>query len=151
MNHVLRLSSGALRCEIVPAMGGAIAGLWMHDIPVLRSTPGATLARVRDAGSYPLVPFSNRVGHAHLEWNGTATRWSAISCRSRTPSMASDGSGAGVCSRHRRILRCCLSSIRRTCRGRLRSIAPRPSGSPVTRWRLRSASPTSPRWWRLSV
>ena len=72
MNHVLRLSSGALRCEIVPAMGGAIAGLWMHDIPVLRSTPGATLARVRDAGSYPLVPFSNRVGHAHLEWNGTS-------------------------------------------------------------------------------
>jgi aldose 1-epimerase len=71
MNHVLRLSSGALRCEIVPAMGGAVAGLWMHDIPVLRSTSGAALAKVRDAGSYPLVPFSNRIGQARLPWNGT--------------------------------------------------------------------------------
>jgi aldose 1-epimerase len=72
MNHVLRLSSGALRCEIVPAMGAAIAGLWMHDIPVLRSTPGAALAQVREAGSYPLVPFSNRIGQATLLWNGAS-------------------------------------------------------------------------------
>lgn len=72
MNHVLRLSSGPMRCEIVPGLGGAVAGLWINDIPVLRSTSGVELAQVRDAGSYPLVPFSNRIGQARLSWNGSS-------------------------------------------------------------------------------
>ena len=70
MTHTLCLASGSLRCEIVPALGAAVAGLWMDDVPVLRSTSGARLASVRDAGSYPLVPFSNRIGNAQLAWNG---------------------------------------------------------------------------------
>ena len=70
MTHTLCLANGALRCEIVPALGAAIAGLWIHDVPVLRSTSGTRLAGVRQAGSYPLVPFSNRIGHAQLAWNG---------------------------------------------------------------------------------
>lgn len=65
------LQCGALRCEIKPALGGCIAGLWLGDIPVLRSTPVAALHSVRQSGSYPLVPFSNRVGHASLQWQGT--------------------------------------------------------------------------------
>ena len=72
MNPTLHLVSGPLRCEIVPALGAAIAGLWIDDVPVLRSTPGAGLLSVRDAGSYPLVPFSNRVGQARLQWKGTS-------------------------------------------------------------------------------
>ncbi len=72
MNPTLSLVSGGLRCEIVPALGAAIAGLWLDDIPVLRSTAGAQLASVRNAGSYPLVPFSNRIAHAHLQWKGTS-------------------------------------------------------------------------------
>jgi len=72
MTHTLRLVSGDLRCEIVPALGAAIAGLWRGDIPVLRSTAGVRLAGVREAGCYPLVPFSNRIGHASLVWNGTS-------------------------------------------------------------------------------
>jgi len=72
MHSTLRLVSGDLRCEIVPALGAAIAGLWLGDLAVLRSTPGASLTSVRDAGSYPLVPFSNRIGHAQLQWNGTS-------------------------------------------------------------------------------
>ncbi len=72
MTHTLRLVSGAMRCEIVPALGAAVAGLWSRDVPVLRSTSGAQLASVRDAGSYPLIPFSNRIGHAQLSWNGTS-------------------------------------------------------------------------------
>ena len=66
------LACGPLRCDIVPGLGGAIAGLWIDDIAVLRSTPGASLATVRDAGSYPLVPYSNRIAHATLKWNGTS-------------------------------------------------------------------------------
>lgn len=72
MTSTLCLRSGAMRCDIVPALGAAVAGLWMQDVPVLRSTPGAVLASVRDAGSYPLVPFSNRIGHAHLAWKGVS-------------------------------------------------------------------------------
>lgn len=60
-----------MRCDIVPELGGAIAGLWLDDVAVLRSSRAAQLATVRDAGSYPLVPFSNRIGHATLKWNGT--------------------------------------------------------------------------------
>jgi aldose 1-epimerase len=65
------LRCDALRCEIKPELGGCIAGLWLGDIPVLRSTPAQGLHSVRQSASYPLVPFSNRVGHASLQWQGT--------------------------------------------------------------------------------
>ncbi|MBK9237781.1 MAG: aldose 1-epimerase [Rhodoferax sp.] len=71
MTTSLLLASDALRCEIAPALGGAIAGLWLGQTPVLRSTPATALTSVRQAGSYPLVPFSNRVGHGSLRWAGT--------------------------------------------------------------------------------
>ncbi len=67
----MSLRCEALRCEIKPELGGCISGLWMGDVPVLRSTPAADLHSVRQSGSYPLVPFSNRVGHASLQWQGT--------------------------------------------------------------------------------
>lgn len=66
------LRSGAMRCEVSAQLGAAIAGLWRNDIPVLRSTPAHTLSQVRLSGCFPLVPFSNRVGHASLRWNGTS-------------------------------------------------------------------------------
>lgn len=72
MSEPITLSSAGLRCEIKPDLGGCVAGLWLGDVPVLRSTPAAELATVRLAGSYPLVPFSNRVGHATLKWQGTS-------------------------------------------------------------------------------
>ena len=72
MTTPVSLVCGDMRCDIVPALGAAIAGLWLGDLAVLRSTPGAALASVRDAGSYPLVPFSNRVAQATLAWNGTS-------------------------------------------------------------------------------
>lgn len=69
--NVLRLSSGPLVCELRPDLGGCIAGLWFQGEPVLRSTPAADLHTVRLSGSYPLVPFSNRIGEANLWWQGT--------------------------------------------------------------------------------
>ena len=72
MTSSLTLHYGDLRCDIKPALGGCIAGLWMGDVPVLRSTPADELHSVRLAGSYPLVPFSNRVSHARLHWQGAA-------------------------------------------------------------------------------
>ena len=66
------LRCGALHCEVAPQLGAAIAGLWRNDLPVLRSTPAAQLSQVRLSACYPLVPFSNRVAHATLLWNGTS-------------------------------------------------------------------------------
>ena len=72
MATILNLVSGKLKCDVRPDLGGCIAGLWWDGIPVLRSTPAHLLDTVRKAGSYPLVPFSNRVGHAKLVWAGTS-------------------------------------------------------------------------------
>lgn len=67
----LHLRDGDLRCDVRPDLGACIAGLWLGDVPVLRSTPGDDLHTVRLSGSFPLVPFSNRIGHATLRWQGT--------------------------------------------------------------------------------
>jgi aldose 1-epimerase len=72
MTPSIELQCDTLRCEIAPTLGGAIAGLWLGDIAVLRSTPTRDLTTARQAGSYPLVPFSNRMGHATLKWAGTS-------------------------------------------------------------------------------
>jgi len=71
MSTPLTLRHGSLRCDICPALGGSIAGMWLQDLPVMRSTPGAELRSVRDSGSFPLVPFSNRIGYGTLAWSGT--------------------------------------------------------------------------------
>ncbi len=68
---MVQLQAGALVCELEPRLGGCIAGLWLGGVPVLRSTPAGQLASARQAGSYPLVPFSNRIAHATLQWQGT--------------------------------------------------------------------------------
>jgi aldose 1-epimerase len=72
MTSPLTLRHRDLRCEIKPELGGCIAGLWLGNDPVLRSTPAQELHSVRQAASYPLVPFTNRVGHAQLQWAGTS-------------------------------------------------------------------------------
>ena len=72
MTTTLALTSKPFRCEIAPGLGGCITGLWFEDLPVLRSADAQTLVSARHSGSYPLVPFSNRIGHAALKWNGTS-------------------------------------------------------------------------------
>ena len=68
---MIDLQAGALRCELNPALGGCITGLWLDGEPVLRSTPAAQLTSARQSACYALVPFSNRIGHASLVWQGT--------------------------------------------------------------------------------
>lgn len=64
------LHAGALRLALRPDLGGCIAGLWHRDLPVLRSVEPATLEAARPSGCYPLVPYSNRLGHARFRWKG---------------------------------------------------------------------------------
>ena len=49
MSPSITLSGAGLRCEIKPELGGCIAGLWLDDVPVLRSTPAAVLANANAA------------------------------------------------------------------------------------------------------
>ena len=66
----LALMNARLRCELSPALGGCIAGLWWDTQQVLRSTPAAALQDVRVSASYPLVPYSNRIANRKLPWGG---------------------------------------------------------------------------------
>ena len=64
----LELRAGALRLALRPDLGGAIAGLWLGEVPVLRSTEGAALGSARLSGCYPLAPYSNRLGYRRFRW-----------------------------------------------------------------------------------
>lgn len=66
----LELRAGDLRLAVRPDLGGAIAGLWLGDLPVLRSTESAALASSRMSGCYPLAPYSNRLGYRRFRWLG---------------------------------------------------------------------------------
>lgn len=74
MHAQVELSAGPLRCTVIPSVGGAIAGLWFHDTAVLRPCDGPRLRSPRDAGCFALVPFSNRIGHGRLNWQGQQHR-----------------------------------------------------------------------------
>ena len=64
------LKAGDLRLAVRADLGGSIAGLWLGDLPVLRSTEPADLATSRLAGCYPLVPYSSRLGYRRFRWAG---------------------------------------------------------------------------------
>lgn len=53
-----------------PDLGACIAGFWHGDLAVLRSTEPADLASSRLSGSYPLAPYSNRLGFRRFRWMG---------------------------------------------------------------------------------
>lgn len=69
-SNVFELHAGALRLAVRPDLGGSIAGLWHRDTPILRSTEPAALTGARLSGSFPLVPYSNRLGYRRFRWKG---------------------------------------------------------------------------------
>jgi len=66
---LIALRCGAMACDIEPGLGGCIAGLWHKAQPVLRPAP-RDLQSPRQAASYPLVPYSNRIAQARMIWQG---------------------------------------------------------------------------------
>lgn len=62
------------RLALRPDLGGCVAGLWLGPDAVLRSADPLSLQQVRASGSYPLVPFSNRIGDAAFDWAGQQHR-----------------------------------------------------------------------------
>jgi aldose 1-epimerase len=71
MNSIVIEREGWL-LSIRPDLGACVETLQFRGVDVLRSSRPGSLSHVRLSGSYPLVPFSNRVAHAQLVWNGTS-------------------------------------------------------------------------------
>ncbi|MDY7511464.1 aldose 1-epimerase [Ralstonia wenshanensis] len=59
--------------SICPEIGGAIVTATWRGRPIFhdRSAEALDSLNVRRMGCYPLVPYSNRIGHACFEWEGT--------------------------------------------------------------------------------
>ena len=68
MNH--ELHAGALRLAVRPDLGGAVAGFWHRETPILRSSEPAALTDSRVSAMYPLLPYSNRLGYRRFRWKG---------------------------------------------------------------------------------
>jgi len=71
MHQGIVLQNEHLRCVINAQLGGSIVSLECDGHPVLRGVDPQKIKSAREAASYPLVPFSNRIGHATLKWMGT--------------------------------------------------------------------------------
>ena len=69
-SSVVRLAAGDLRLEARADLGGSIAGLWLEELPVLRSTEADALASARLSACFPLAPYSNRLGFRRFRWHG---------------------------------------------------------------------------------
>ncbi len=79
MTSTLTLKNKHLRCVLRPDLGGSIESLvWQglndlvqSDVPIFREPPHQ-IRTAHDMGSFVLVPFSNRMAKACLQWNGAA-------------------------------------------------------------------------------
>jgi aldose 1-epimerase len=69
-SSAIELRAGELRLALRPDLGGAVAGLWRGELPVLRSVEPRALQHVGDAACFPLIPYSNRLGHRRFDWLG---------------------------------------------------------------------------------
>ncbi|NBC36151.1 aldose 1-epimerase [Novosphingobium sp. FSY-8] len=72
---MILLRHGDWSCDLAPELGGAVATLRHAGVDVLRPLP-AGAADVLEAGSFPLVPFCNRIGQGRLPWAGQEYRLS---------------------------------------------------------------------------
>ena len=79
--HAIRLAGGALRAEVVPELGGAITGFWTHAqdgyrIDWLRSATDEALTSrdILAMGSFPLLPFCNRIRNGRARFEGREIR-----------------------------------------------------------------------------
>ncbi len=67
------LTEGASRCTIQPDIGGGLSGWTISDQSMLRTATAQAMAARDPLGlaSFPLVPFSNRIGQGKFAWQGS--------------------------------------------------------------------------------
>lgn len=68
--ETLTLASGPDRCDIIPSIGGGIGRWTVKGQSMMRPVSAASIADADAFGlaSFPLVPYSNRIGNAEFEW-----------------------------------------------------------------------------------
>ncbi|MBO0661214.1 aldose 1-epimerase [Jiella sp. MQZ9-1] len=74
VDGVLDLRAGSLVARIAPQLGGAIVDFRRGETAIFRNTPPEALTQMKPtlAGSYAMIPFSNRVADARFSFGGTA-------------------------------------------------------------------------------
>lgn len=72
ITDILTLSHGVDRCDLIPGLGGSIAGWAVKGQGMMRSASDFSIATNDPFGmaSFPLVPYSNRIGNGSFEWGG---------------------------------------------------------------------------------
>ena len=65
----LTITAGDNLCTLSPATGGSLTSWHVSGQPMLRTA--TTSANPLDMASFPLVPYSNRIGGATFEWAGS--------------------------------------------------------------------------------
>ena len=69
------LGDGALEAELVPAIGGSVAGLRRHGVDLMRRLSNADryAANVLGVAMFPMVPYANRIAGNAFDFGGR--RW----------------------------------------------------------------------------
>ena len=67
------LACGDYSLDVLPQIGGAVAGLRFRGLHVLRRTPPGTVEPLASSG-FPLVPFANRIAHGRFRFGATDVR-----------------------------------------------------------------------------
>lgn len=76
MTQILELFAGESRCTILPELGGSLAGWSVAGQALLRRSTAADIANGdrRRLAAFPLVPYSNRIGHGQFAFEGETFR-----------------------------------------------------------------------------
>lgn len=70
--ETLTLTRGSARCDLLPQVGGSIGSWSVSGQDMLRPASESAVAARDPYGTagFPLVPYSNRIGHGNFEWDG---------------------------------------------------------------------------------
>jgi aldose 1-epimerase len=70
--EIIELTVGGSQLQVVPHLGGSLLGWTVDGQPMLRTADAAAIAASDPLGcaSFPLVPYSNRIGFARFTWQG---------------------------------------------------------------------------------
>ncbi|MEM8949893.1 MAG: aldose 1-epimerase [Pseudomonadota bacterium] len=76
-SEIVSIESGPYRLELCPALGGCITAFRFDGIDLMRPATEEYWAtgEPRAAASFPLVPFSNRIGDGKAEFEGRTFRF----------------------------------------------------------------------------
>ena len=73
LSQCVSLAYGDYALDVLPQLGGALAGLRFRGLEVLRRTPPGTDEPLSSAG-FPLVPFANRIAHGRFRFGAVEVR-----------------------------------------------------------------------------